>query len=121
MARPRPGPSDTRAGDPDGPREHLLRSAGRPLPWVELRIVDPSTGGDLGPRGVGEVWMRAPNVMAGDFHRPEETAAEQAAWAPIRRVADPREIAQGALFLATDESSFAVGSCLVLDGGYTAK
>ena len=52
---------------------------------------------------------------------PEKTAAEQAAWAPIRRVADPREIAQGALFLASGESSFAVGSCLVLDGGYTAK
>src|SRR5215469_1783923 len=52
---------------------------------------------------------------------PETTAAEQAAWAPIMRVADPREIAQGALFLASDDSSFAVGSCLVLDGGYTAK
>ena len=30
--------------DPGGPREHLLRSAGRPLPWVELRVVDPETG-----------------------------------------------------------------------------
>jgi long-chain acyl-CoA synthetase len=61
--------------DPDGPREHLLRSAGRPLPWVQLRIVDPSTGDELAPRAVGEVWMRAPNVMAGYFNRPEETAA----------------------------------------------
>jgi NAD(P)-dependent dehydrogenase (short-subunit alcohol dehydrogenase family) len=52
---------------------------------------------------------------------PEKTAAEQAAWAPIMRVADPREIAHGALFLASDESSFAVGSCLVLDGGFTAR
>jgi NAD(P)-dependent dehydrogenase (short-subunit alcohol dehydrogenase family) len=52
---------------------------------------------------------------------PERTAAEQAAWAPIMRVADPCEIARGALFLASDDSSFAVGSCLVLDGGYTAK
>jgi NAD(P)-dependent dehydrogenase (short-subunit alcohol dehydrogenase family) len=52
---------------------------------------------------------------------PERTAAEQAAWAPIMRVADPSEIARGALFLASDDSSFAVGSCLVLDGGYTAK
>ena len=33
---------------PDGPREHLLRSAGRPLPWVELRIADPATGEELG-------------------------------------------------------------------------
>jgi NAD(P)-dependent dehydrogenase (short-subunit alcohol dehydrogenase family) len=52
---------------------------------------------------------------------PEKVAAAQASWAPILRVADPREIAQGALFLASDDSSFAVGSCLVLDGGFTAK
>jgi NAD(P)-dependent dehydrogenase (short-subunit alcohol dehydrogenase family) len=52
---------------------------------------------------------------------PEKTAAEQASWAPIMRVADPREIAQGALFLASDAGSFAVGSCLVLDGGFTAR
>jgi len=52
---------------------------------------------------------------------PERTAAEQASWAPIMRVADPAEIAQGALFLASDASSFAVGSCLVLDGGFTAR
>jgi NAD(P)-dependent dehydrogenase (short-subunit alcohol dehydrogenase family) len=51
---------------------------------------------------------------------PERTAAEQATWAPIMRVAEPREIAQGALWLASPESSFAVGSCLVIDGGYTA-
>src|SRR5580698_711676 len=52
---------------------------------------------------------------------PAKTAAEQAAWAPIMRVADPREIAQGALFLASDDRSFEVGSCLVLDGGFTAR
>lgn len=52
---------------------------------------------------------------------PAVTATVQASWAPIMRVADPHEIAQGALFLASDESSFAVGSCLVLDGGFTAK
>jgi long-chain acyl-CoA synthetase len=61
--------------DPGGPREHLLRSAGRPLPWVELRVVDPATGVDCRPREVGEVWLRAPNVTPGYFNRPEETAA----------------------------------------------
>jgi long-chain acyl-CoA synthetase len=61
--------------DPDGPRKHLLRSAGRPRPWMELRIVDPESGHEL-PRGaVGEVWMRGPNVMAGYANRPDETAA----------------------------------------------
>jgi long-chain acyl-CoA synthetase len=61
--------------DPDGPREHLLRSAGKPLPWVELRVVDPDTGDDCPPRAVGEVWLRAPNVMRGYHERPDETAA----------------------------------------------
>jgi acyl-CoA synthetase (AMP-forming)/AMP-acid ligase II len=61
--------------DPDGPREHLLRSVGRPYPWVELRIVDPLTRAACGPHDVGEVWLRAPNVMAGYFNRAEETAA----------------------------------------------
>ena len=39
---PAPSPS-CRAGDHDvdGPRAHLLRSAGKPFPWVELRIVEP--------------------------------------------------------------------------------
>jgi long-chain acyl-CoA synthetase len=59
--------------DPGGPREHLLRSAGRPRPWMELRIVDPVSGCELPPGGVGEVWMRGPNVMAGYANRPAET------------------------------------------------
>jgi long-chain acyl-CoA synthetase len=61
--------------DPDGPREHLLRSAGRPRPWTELRIVDPESGAELPAGEVGEVWMRGPNVMAGYANRPAETAA----------------------------------------------
>ena len=61
--------------DPDGPRERLLQSVGRPYPWVELRIVDPADGSDCAPGQVGEVWLRAPNVMAGYFNRPDETAA----------------------------------------------
>jgi NAD(P)-dependent dehydrogenase (short-subunit alcohol dehydrogenase family) len=52
---------------------------------------------------------------------PEKTRQDQAEWAPIMRIAEPREIAKGALFLASDESSFAVGSSLVLDGGYTIR
>jgi len=61
--------------DPDGPREHLLRSAGRPFPWVELRIADPLTGAERAAGETGEVWVRAPNVTPGYFNRPQETAA----------------------------------------------
>jgi long-chain acyl-CoA synthetase len=61
--------------DADGDRQHLLRSAGRPLPWVEMRIVDPVSGADCGAGEVGEVWLRAPNVMAGYYKRDAETDA----------------------------------------------
>ena len=61
--------------DPGGPREHLLRSAGRPLPSVELRIADPATGAECAAGETGEVWVRAPNVTPGYFNRPDETAA----------------------------------------------
>jgi long-chain acyl-CoA synthetase len=61
--------------DAEGPREHLLRSAGRPRPWMELRVVEPESGSPLPAGAVGEVWMRGPNVMAGYANRPEATAA----------------------------------------------
>jgi NAD(P)-dependent dehydrogenase (short-subunit alcohol dehydrogenase family) len=40
---------------------------------------------------------------------------------PMKRAGSPDEIAYGALFLATDESSFMTGAELVIDGGYTAQ
>jgi long-chain acyl-CoA synthetase len=60
--------------DADGPRQRLLQSAGRPLPWVEMRIVDPPSGRECATGEVGEVWLRAPNVMAGYYERAAETA-----------------------------------------------
>ena len=39
----------------------------------------------------------------------------------MKRIADPREIAYGALFLASEESSFMTGAPLIMDGGLTAQ
>ncbi len=61
--------------DPGGPRAHLLRSVGKPVPEVEIKIVDTATLDELPDGEVGEVWLRGPQVMTGYAKRPEDTAA----------------------------------------------
>jgi long-chain acyl-CoA synthetase len=54
-----------------GPRK--VGSVGKPLPGVELRVVD-ATGKDVPTGEVGEIVARGPNIMQGYLHRPEATA-----------------------------------------------
>jgi long-chain acyl-CoA synthetase len=61
--------------DPEGPRTHLLRACGKPLPWTEVRLIDPKTMTDVVAEGVGELWLRSQQVMAGYWNNPSETAA----------------------------------------------
>jgi NAD(P)-dependent dehydrogenase (short-subunit alcohol dehydrogenase family) len=49
-----------------------------------------------------------------------ELRREFGAGIPLGRIAQPREIASVALFLASDDSSYMTGAELVVDGGYTA-
>ena len=51
-----------------------LRSAGRPLPFADLAIVDPETGDHLGVDGEGEIAIRCDGQMAGFWNNPEATA-----------------------------------------------
>jgi long-chain acyl-CoA synthetase len=57
----------------EGPNK--IGSVGMPLPDVEVRIVDPEGGARLPAGEVGEVLIRAPQLMAGYWDDPEETAA----------------------------------------------
>lgn len=40
---------------------------------------------------------------------------------PIKRLADPREIAQSALYLLSDRASFVTGTPLIVDGGMSVR
>jgi NAD(P)-dependent dehydrogenase (short-subunit alcohol dehydrogenase family) len=45
---------------------------------------------------------------------------EMIAYAPMRRIADPAEIAAAILYLASGEARFVTGAALQIDGGSTA-
>jgi long-chain acyl-CoA synthetase len=60
--------------DPGGSRAHLLRSAGKPFPGVELRVVDPGTGEDCPTGIIGELWVRTVQNMKGYWGKADETA-----------------------------------------------
>lgn len=50
----------------------------------------------------------------------EASAAEVASWHALGRIATPEEVANMALFLCSDESSFSSGTAFFVDGGMTA-
>jgi acyl-CoA synthetase (AMP-forming)/AMP-acid ligase II len=62
------------AAGPDRRTGTIPGSVGRVMPNTELRVVDPQTGGDLGPDEDGELWVRGPQNTPGYLGRPAATA-----------------------------------------------
>lgn len=50
-----------------------------------------------------------------------EQIAEIEATLPLKRLAEPEEIAKFVYFLASDENSFITGQTILIDGGYTCQ
>lgn len=67
--------------------------------------------------------IETPMLLAGIARRgdtPEAGLKKMGEAIPLGRVAQPREIADAVLFLASDEASFVTGAALSADGGSTA-
>jgi NAD(P)-dependent dehydrogenase (short-subunit alcohol dehydrogenase family) len=78
---------------------------------------------ELGPVGVrvnavapGVVWTPRISAFLG-----EEGEARNRANTPLRRVAQPADIAAGILFLCSDLAGYVTGQTVVVDGGVSAK
>ncbi|KAL1442131.1 hypothetical protein MTO96_046529, partial [Rhipicephalus appendiculatus] len=57
----------------DDPDDKQLNTVGRPLPGLQVKIVDPNTGAVLPTGTPGEVWGRGPNVFLGYYNDEEKT------------------------------------------------
>jgi len=79
-----------------------------------------SLAAEWAPHGV-RVNALAPGYMRTDMS-PVDEPRFQRYWqadAPLERVGEPEELAGAIVYLASDASSFATGSVLTVDGGYT--
>ncbi len=68
----------------------------------------------------GVIWSSYYDKMVATHEDPEGFKARLKARAPTNRWGEPIEIATAILWLASDEASFATGSTMTIDGGYTA-
>lgn len=68
-----------------------------------------------------ERWLEKGYFEHSDPVSMEAAMKESAAYIPMRRFAQPEEIARAVLFLASDDSSFITGHLLLADGGNTAQ
>ena len=60
-------------------------------------------------------------VDKGFAAKPQDLVDMVAAQTPMGRLAEPRELASGAFFLASEDSAYMTGAELVMDGGWTAQ
>ncbi len=95
----------------DDPLDVRVGTVGRPIPGVEVRLVDPATRQDVGEGEAGELWARGHGVMAGYYRNAEATA---------RAIDDEGWLATGDLARRREDGNYRiVGRCkeLIIRGG----
>jgi NAD(P)-dependent dehydrogenase (short-subunit alcohol dehydrogenase family) len=95
----------------------MLASAGLAAAWarqgIRVNVINPAT--TLTERV--QEGLKAESRMTGKS--PEELFRQGEARIPLGRFAKPEEIANVALFLASDKASYVTGACLTMDGALT--
>lgn len=69
------GTGDRRHDHQRNDRVRSLAMLGRPVPGLEMRVVDPDSGKERHEREVGELEVRGTSLTTGYYRRPEATAA----------------------------------------------
>ncbi len=89
-----------------------------------VRLLTKSTAIQYAKEGI-RVNSVHPGTVATDMNAERradpELYRQSLARIPLGRVAEPEDIANAVLYLASDESSFVTGSELVIDGGFSAQ
>ncbi len=89
-----------------------------------VRLFTKSTAVQYGAEGIraNSIHPGPIDTAMGDQVWPDAGSREEAIERTVlKRIGTPEDIANGALFLASDESSFMTGTELVIDGGLTAQ
>ena len=76
---------------------------------------------ELGPQGIRVNAINPGVIQTAMTTQDEDVAGTMTEQIPLRRDGRPEDIANAAVFLASEEASYVNGHNLVVDGGYTAQ